>query len=304
MTWDITTPDGGEALSNGDNRIRELKTDLQTALRGNAADGTEAKFPGADTASPVFRYRGLKGATSARPVSGQYGLYVDTTRNAIQRDNGSSWEDVATLIPAATVMIFYQASAPTGWSKLTTQDDKALRVVSGATGGTAGGTQALSTAITLAHSHTVNSHTHTISSDGGHTHTVASHTHTLANHTHSTPTHQHILDYDTELRALLPSSTGQEVRSDDTDGSYIYEDVTVSAGSNWVQRKIKNYTKTDGNGTTGTPSDNTSGAATPSTDSQGAHTHAGATGGTAPSTDSVLSNVSLAYIDVIICSKD
>ena len=42
MTWDTTTPTGSESINNGDNRIRELKTDLQTALRGNATDGDEA----------------------------------------------------------------------------------------------------------------------------------------------------------------------------------------------------------------------------------------------------------------------
>lgn len=42
-------------------------------------------------------------------------------------------------IPAGSVMLFYQAAAPVGWTKLTSHDDKALRVVSG-TGGTAGGT--------------------------------------------------------------------------------------------------------------------------------------------------------------------
>jgi Collagen triple helix repeat (20 copies) len=46
--------------------------------------------------------------------------------------------------PAGTVMLFYQAAAPTGWTKLTTQNDKALRVVSGS-GGVAGGTNAFST---------------------------------------------------------------------------------------------------------------------------------------------------------------
>jgi len=43
-----------------------------------------------------------------------------------------------------TVLLFYMASAPIGWSKLTTENDKALRVVSG-TGGVAGGTNAFST---------------------------------------------------------------------------------------------------------------------------------------------------------------
>lgn len=164
MTWDITTPVGTEAVGQGDDRIREMKSDVQDALRGQDTSGVEAIFPGADTASPVYRYRGLKGSTAARPASGDYGLYMNETLNTIQRDNGSSWVDVATLIPATTVMLFCQAAAPVGWTKLVTQNDKALRVVSGGTGGSAGGTNALSTA----------AHTHTIASGGAHTHVLAS----------------------------------------------------------------------------------------------------------------------------------
>ena len=36
-------------------------------------------------------------------------------------------------------MLFYQANAPTGWTKKTNQNNKALRVVSGTGGGTGGG---------------------------------------------------------------------------------------------------------------------------------------------------------------------
>lgn len=103
MTWDTTLPLGSEAKSNGDNRIREFKNDVETSLRGNAAEGTEAIFPGADTANPVFRYRGLKGTTAARPTAGQYGLYANTTTNTLQRDNGSSWEDIGTLVTNASI---------------------------------------------------------------------------------------------------------------------------------------------------------------------------------------------------------
>ena len=48
------------------------------------------------------------------------------------------------IIPAGTVMLFYQAAAPTGWTIVTTQNNKALRVVS-SSGGVAGGTTAFST---------------------------------------------------------------------------------------------------------------------------------------------------------------
>jgi hypothetical protein len=47
-------------------------------------------------------------------------------------------------LPAGTVMLFYQAAAPTGWTQVTTHNDKAIRVVSGS-GGVAGGTNPFST---------------------------------------------------------------------------------------------------------------------------------------------------------------
>ena len=40
--------------------------------------------------------------------------------------------------PSGTVMLFYQANAPTGFTKVATQNNKALRVVSGSGGGTGG----------------------------------------------------------------------------------------------------------------------------------------------------------------------
>ncbi len=48
------------------------------------------------------------------------------------------------IVSAGTVMLFWQTAAPTGWTKITTQNDKALRVVSGS-GGVSGGTNSFST---------------------------------------------------------------------------------------------------------------------------------------------------------------
>jgi hypothetical protein len=58
------------------------------------------------------------------------------------------------VIPSGSAFVLFQASAPTGWTKLVTQNDKFLRVVSG-TGGGAGGTFS-----NLSHTHTGPSHTH------------------------------------------------------------------------------------------------------------------------------------------------
>lgn len=53
----------------------------------------------------------------------------------------------AEIIPTGSVTDWFQAAAPTGWTKITTQDNKAMRVVSG-TGGTTGGSVAFTTAFT------------------------------------------------------------------------------------------------------------------------------------------------------------
>ena len=69
--------------------------------------------------------------------------------------------------PSGTVMLFVQTTAPTGWTKSTTHNDKALRVVSGAA--SSGGATAFSAvmngsvdATTLTEAQ-MPSHTHTVS---------------------------------------------------------------------------------------------------------------------------------------------
>lgn len=80
-----------------------------------------------------------------------------------------------TNIPAGTVMVFYQSAAPTGWTQVATQNNKALRVVSGAGGGS-GGTHGLSSPPSTSHSHSHNlsgaATTLSISQMPSHTHTV------------------------------------------------------------------------------------------------------------------------------------
>lgn len=61
--------------------------------------------------------------------------------------NGTTWTSgVVGGIPSGTAMLFVQTNAPTGWTKSTTHDNKALRVVSGAA--SSGGSVAFTTAFT------------------------------------------------------------------------------------------------------------------------------------------------------------
>jgi hypothetical protein len=88
---------------------------------------------------------------------------------------------------SGTTTLFYQASAPTGWTKVTTHDNKALRVVSG-TGGGSGGTGGNFTSVFANRSIPLPSHTHggtTNSNSVDHTHSVSGNTgNNSADHTH------------------------------------------------------------------------------------------------------------------------
>jgi hypothetical protein len=122
------------------------------------------KYPASPVAGvPTYTWDGAKWTTIGAPMGGKSPVYIDGT-NAMTAalvlagdpvnstdaadkhyvDNAIATNVPPPAFPSGTVMLFYQAAAPTGWTKLTTQNDKALRVVSGS-GGVAGGTNAFST---------------------------------------------------------------------------------------------------------------------------------------------------------------
>jgi hypothetical protein len=59
-------------------------------------------------------------------------------------------------------MVFFQTSAPTGWTKITTHNDKALRVVSGGTGGSGFTGTGFSSAFTHSHGDTLSAAGHAL----------------------------------------------------------------------------------------------------------------------------------------------
>jgi hypothetical protein len=145
-------------------------------------------FPDAPTVGQVFQGWTWDGEKWTTIVGGKTPIYSDgsvamaaqltVVTPPVNSTHAASkgYVDSATppSFPAGTVMLFYQAAAPTGWTKLTTQNDKALRVVSGA-GGAAGGSNAFSTVMAQS---VVGSHTLTaaeapyITSSGSNTITV------------------------------------------------------------------------------------------------------------------------------------
>lgn len=75
------------------------------------------------------------------------------------------------ITPFGSKMLFFMSSPPIGWTQAATQNNKALRIVSG-TGGGSGGTHAMGTPLNTSHGHTISSH-------AGHNHTSGAHRHDM-----------------------------------------------------------------------------------------------------------------------------
>jgi hypothetical protein len=99
-----------------------------------------------------------------------------TVRNADILFNDNSTLDT-NPVPSGSVMLFVQTNAPTGWTKSTAHNNKALRVVTGTAG--SGGTAAFTTAfgaptVTGTVTGTVGNHTLTESQIPSHSHGAGS----------------------------------------------------------------------------------------------------------------------------------
>ena len=82
---------------------------------------------------------------------------------------GLTWATVSTqAFPSGTLMLFQQTSAPTGWTKQTTHDNAAIRIVSGST--SSGGTANFNTVFSS--SSTTDAHTLSVSEMPSHNHSL------------------------------------------------------------------------------------------------------------------------------------
>ena len=98
----------------------------------------------------------VAGTATATTFSGDLNGTINTATTATTQTAGDNTTKVATTafvttavgnaepFPSGTSMLFQQTSAPTGWTKQTTHNDKALRIVNGTVG--TGGSSAFTTA--------------------------------------------------------------------------------------------------------------------------------------------------------------
>ena len=168
--------------------------------------------------------------------------------------------------PSGTVMVFHQASAPTGWTKSTSHNNKTLRVVSGSGGGY-GGTHALTSPPSTAHSHTGPSHTHSTPSHS-HSHTLSAGAHTLS--TAEMPSHTHVIG-----ASYQPGGAGVRGNMDSAQNGA----TASTGGSGSHSHSLSGSISSGGSGTSGS-------------------------GGTGSTSSSGPTAFAPQYIDVIVCSKN
>ena len=111
-------------------------------------------------------------------------LASGTANSSTYLRGDQTWQSIAAEFASGTTIVFYQASAPTGWTKSTSHDNKALRVVSG-TGGGSGGSSSF-TSVFASRGVPLPEHNHSASSDthGGHQHSGPTNSQSI-NHDHS-----------------------------------------------------------------------------------------------------------------------
>lgn len=174
-TWNTAfeaLPANTEDASQGASRIRELKVALSErievdhSLAGDVSDGEHLKVTlsaqGSDPTPPSDN--GDRAVLYVKEVSGSLQLFfVNEAATVHQITNADGFS-------SGTRMFFFQASAPTGWTKLTTSayNEAAIRMTTGTGGGT-GGSDNFSTVFSSSRS--TESHTLTLSQIPSHTHT-------------------------------------------------------------------------------------------------------------------------------------
>ncbi|MBR2611372.1 tail fiber protein, partial [Desulfovibrio sp.] len=114
-----------------------------TSVAGKVKVGTNLSVAADGTLSVASASTSAKGVVQLSSATNSTSKTLAATASAVKAayDMGAS-----AAFPAGTQMPFVQAAAPTGWTKQTTVNDAAIRIVSGTTGGNTGGSVAFSTA--------------------------------------------------------------------------------------------------------------------------------------------------------------
>ena len=114
---------------------------------GTGLTGTAASLSIGGTAATATNATNLTGSGTISSTTTATTQAVGTNNTTLATTAFVVASAAAPSVPSGSVMLFYQAAAPSGWTQVTSLNDYDLRLVSG-TGGTTGGTTAYSTVFT------------------------------------------------------------------------------------------------------------------------------------------------------------
>lgn len=285
----VGTTSTASAALNYQGSFNATTTNSLPSLLGRGAYGGGIGFlDGTATAGIFTQTTGTQlvffvGQTSSDTAAGKAVSVLDATGMTL----GSNKVDA---FPSGTKLLFQQTAAPTGWTKITTTDNAALRIVSGTVG--SGGSVNFTTAFasqtpsgsisvsggsvsaTTLTSSQIPSHTHGFSGTSGGMNSNNPHGHNLSSNGQA--------NLVTSFSGGATNTNGAQTAAN-TNGTQVYlAGVTNTSDINHTH----NYSGTTDNGTGG----------------NGSHTH-GFTNPTATFSGNAI-NLAVKYIDAIIASKD
>jgi hypothetical protein len=149
MSWQVNKPDGSDSLQSSDDYLRDNFDWLEdTMARGHSFPGTSGvgatrgqHTPGNQPVCDLEIEAVLTGYTDVAEA-----ISYPTDIECLYINDGSNWY-ARSWAPSGSTMLFCQATAPSGWTLVTSVNDEMLYVASGAASGTqqvAGGTWAIS----------------------------------------------------------------------------------------------------------------------------------------------------------------
>jgi len=162
LSWDKSEPTSATKVKDADDYIRGNWAAFATAIgreheaTSSASSGEE--LPGRASVVAIDVLSAISGVSGLSNLDGAIGFATDVWDFLI--NDGSEWYR-ARQIESGTVCFFFQSTAPSGWTVVTSLHDRLINVA--AAGGSTGGSWTVTASSTENHTHTytgVPSHAH------------------------------------------------------------------------------------------------------------------------------------------------